>query len=102
MNKNDKTILLAKYFIWYYLYLFLGVCKCNMRNIIIYKFWNGIKICKNVVKRDLFAMKERDLKFNKNVKISLSVANLRNQAMSYGSLFIYLRHILIILSEHID
>ena len=34
-------------------------------------------------KRDLFAMKERDLKFNKTVKISLSVANLRNQAMPY-------------------
>ena len=48
-------------------------------------------------KRDLFAMKERDLKFNKNVKISLSVANLRNQAMPYGSLDIYIRHTLIIL-----
>ena len=36
-------------------------------------------------KRDLFAMKGRDLKFNKTVKFSLSVANLRNQAMLYGS-----------------
>ena len=36
-------------------------------------------------KRDLFAMQERDLKFNKTVKFSLSVANLRNQAMLYGS-----------------
>ena len=53
-------------------------------------------------KRDLFAMKERDLKFNKTVKISSSVANLRNQAMPYGSLDIYLRHNLIILSENID
>ena len=55
-------------------------------------------------KRDLFAMKERDLnfdKFNKTFKISLSVANLRNQAMPYGSLDIYLRHTLIILSENI-
>ena len=43
-------------------------------------------------KRDLFAMKERDLKFNKTVKFSLSVANLRNQAMLYCSLDIYLRH----------
>ena len=41
-------------------------------------------------KRDLFAMKERDLKFNKTVKISSSVANLRNQVMPYGSLDIYL------------
>ena len=49
-------------------------------------------------KRDLFAMKERDLKFNKTVKFSLSVANLRNQAMVYGSLNINLRHTLIILS----
>ena len=32
-------------------------------------------------KRDLFAMKERGLKFNKTVKLSLSVTNLRNQAM---------------------
>ena len=32
MNKNDKTTLLAKYFIFFYLYLFLGFCKCNMRN----------------------------------------------------------------------
>ena len=53
-------------------------------------------------KRDLFTMMERDLKFNKTVKISLSVANLRNQAMAYSSLDIYLRHILIILSENID
>ena len=53
-------------------------------------------------KRDLFAMKERDLKFNKTVKISSSVENLRNQAMPYGSLDIYLRHTLIILSENID
>ena len=53
-------------------------------------------------KRDLFAMKERDLKFNKTVKISSSVANLRNQAMPYDSLDIYLRHTLIILSENID
>ena len=36
-------------------------------------------------KKDLFAMKERDLKFNKTVKFSLSVANLRNQAVLYGS-----------------
>ena len=43
-------------------------------------------------KRGLFAMKKRDLKFNKTVKFSLSVANLRNQAMLYGSLDIYLRH----------
>ena len=41
-------------------------------------------------------MKERDLKFNKTVKFSLSVANLRNQAMLYGSLDICLRHTLII------
>ena len=41
-------------------------------------------------KRDLFAMKERDLRFNKTVKFSLSVANLRNRAMLYGSLDIYL------------
>ena len=53
-------------------------------------------------KRDLFAMKGRDLKFNKTVQISLSVENLRNQAMPYGSLDIYLRHTLIILSENID
>ena len=53
-------------------------------------------------KRDLFAMKERDLKFNKTVEISLSVANLRNQKMPYGSLDIYFRHTLIMLSEKID
>ena len=53
-------------------------------------------------KRDLFAMKERDLKFNKTVKFSLSVANLRNQAMLYGSLDIYLRQTLIILSGKLD
>ena len=53
-------------------------------------------------KRDLFAMKERDLKFNKTVKISPSVANLRNQAMPYGNLDIYLRHTVIILPENID
>ena len=53
-------------------------------------------------KKDLFAMKERDLKFNRTVKISLSVANLSNQAMPYGSLDIYLRHTVIILSEIID
>ena len=53
-------------------------------------------------KRDLFAMKERDLKFNKTVKFSLSVANLRNQATLYDSLDIYLRHTLIILSGNID
>ena len=52
--------------------------------------------------RDLFAVKERDLRFNKTVKISLSVANFRNQAMVYGSLDIYLQHTLIILSENID
>ena len=51
-------------------------------------------------KRDLFAMKERDLKFNKTVKFSLSVANLRNQAMLYGSLDIYRQHTLIILSRN--
>ena len=45
-------------------------------------------------------MKETDLKFNKTV--SLSVANLRNQAMPYDSLDIYPRHTLIILSENID
>ena len=49
-------------------------------------------------KRDLFAIKERDLKFNKNVKFILSEANLRNQTMLYGGVDIYLRHILIILS----
>ena len=38
-------------------------------------------------KGNLFAMKERDLKFNKTVKISL---------------YIYLRHTLIILSENIE
>ena len=34
MNKNDKMMSLANYFIWYmyYLYLCLGLCKCNMRN----------------------------------------------------------------------
>ena len=32
MNKNDNMMLLAKYFIWYYLNLFIGFCKCNMRN----------------------------------------------------------------------
>ena len=53
-------------------------------------------------KRDLFAMKERELKFNKTVKISFSVANLWKQAMPYGSLDIYLRHTLIILSENVD
>ena len=53
-------------------------------------------------KNDLFAMKERDLKFNKTVKFFLSVANLRHQAMLYGSLDIYLRHTLIILSKNID
>ena len=37
-------------------------------------------------KRDLFAMMDRDIKFNKNVKFSLSVAKFRNQAMLYGSL----------------
>ena len=49
-------------------------------------------------KMDLFAMKERDLQFNKTVKFSLSVANLRNQATIYSNLDIYLRHTLIILS----
>ena len=49
-------------------------------------------------KSDLFAIKEKDLKFNKTVKFILSEANLRNQAMLYGGLDIYLRHILIILS----
>ena len=53
-------------------------------------------------KRDLFAMKERALKINKTVKFSLSVADLRNQAMLYGSLDIYLQHTLIILSGNID
>ena len=53
-------------------------------------------------KKDLFAMKERDLKFNKTVKFSLSVANLRNQAMLYGSHLIYLRYHLIILWGNID
>ena len=53
-------------------------------------------------KRDLFAMKEKDLKFNKTVKVSLSVANLRNPAMLYGCLDIYRRHTLIILSGNID
>ena len=47
-------------------------------------------------------MKERDLKIIKADKFSLSVANLRNQAMLYGSLDIYLRHTLIILSGNID
>ena len=36
-------------------------------------------------KRDLFTMKEGDLKINKTVEFSLSVANLRNQAMLYGT-----------------
>ena len=53
-------------------------------------------------KRDLFAVKERELKFNKTLKFSLSVANLRNQAVLYGSLDIYLRYTLIILSGNID
>ena len=53
-------------------------------------------------KKDLFALKERDLKFNKTVKISLSVATLRNQAMPYDSLDIYFRHTLIIMSEIIN
>ena len=47
-------------------------------------------------------MKERDLRFNKTVKFSLSVANLRSQAVLYGSLDIYLRHTLIILLGKID
>ena len=37
-------------------------------------------------------MKERDFKFNKTIKFSLSVANLRNQAILYGSLNIYLNY----------
>ena len=41
-------------------------------------------------KIDLFAMKARELKFNKTDKFSLSVANLRTQAMLYGSLDIIL------------
>ena len=53
-------------------------------------------------KRDLFAMKEKDLKFYEAVKCSLSVANLRNQEMLHDSLDIYLRHTLIILSGNID
>ena len=53
-------------------------------------------------KRDLFAMKEKDLKFNKTIKFSLSIENLRNQAMLYGSLEIYFRHNLIVLSGNID
>ena len=53
-------------------------------------------------KRYLFAMKEAELKFNKTVKFSLPVANLRNQAMQYDSLDIYIRHTLIILSGNID
>ena len=53
-------------------------------------------------KRDLFAVRERDLKFNKTVKFTLSVANLRNLAMLYGGLDIYLRHTVIILSGNID
>ena len=49
-------------------------------------------------------MQERDLKLKKKktVKFSLSVANLRNQAMLYSSLDIYLRHTLIILSGNTD
>ena len=50
-------------------------------------------------KRDWCAMKEMDLKFNKTVKFSLSVANLRNQAMLYRSLDIYLQHTLIVCKE---
>ena len=53
-------------------------------------------------KIDLFALKKRDLKFNKTTKFSLSVANLRNQAMLYGSLDIYFRYTLIILSGNVD
>ena len=50
-------------------------------------------------KRDPFAMKEMDLKFNKSVKFSLSVAYLRNRAMLYGSLDIYLRHALLFVKK---
>ena len=53
-------------------------------------------------KWDMFAMKERDIKVYETVKISLSVANLRNQAMLYSSLDIYLQQTLIILSRNID
>ena len=45
-------------------------------------------------KRDLFAMKERDHKFNKTTNFSVSIANLKNRAMLYGSLDIYLLHAL--------
>ena len=53
-------------------------------------------------KRDLFAMKERDHKIKKATKFSVSVANLRNWAMLYGSLDIYFLHALIFLSANTD
>ena len=49
MNKTDKTMLVANYFIWYYLYLFLGFLYVTRITIIWYKFRNGIKPWKNVV-----------------------------------------------------
>ena len=53
-------------------------------------------------KSDLFAMKERDLKVNKTDEFSLSIANLRDQAMLHGSMDIYLQHTLSMLSGNID
>ena len=52
-------------------------------------------------KRDLFAMKKRDLKSNKTINFSLSPANLRNRAIQYGkrALFSLSKHLS--LSSHI-
>ena len=46
--------------------------------------------------RELFTMKEMDINLIKNVKISISITNLRNQTMLFDSLHIYLQHIIII------
>ena len=48
--------------------------------------------------RELFTMKEMDLKFDKTVNFLILVANLRNQVMLFDSHYIYLQHILTILT----
>ena len=48
-------------------------------------------------KRDFFIMKAMDLKFSKTVKVSISIANFKNQAMLFESFDINLQHVYIII-----
>ena len=49
MNRNDKTMLLANYFYSITCTCFLALVNVTCVTIITYKFWNGIKVWKNVV-----------------------------------------------------